>query len=178
MSQNKITNEYFEWLSDLIQSKKRKSVSYRKLLVLLHNTEFTWGISNDGNRAEDGIDLRYRFALEMGYRNIHLYLKGPCSVLEMMVALAFRCEEHIMDDPDIGNRTSQWFFEMLESLNLIEMDDLHFDANYARDRITRFIERRYEPDGSGGLFTIRRCAYDLRNVEIWYQMCWYLDSIL
>lgn len=42
----------------------------------------------------------------------------PCSVLEMIIALAIRLEEHIMDDPDIGNRTGQWFWDMIVSLGL------------------------------------------------------------
>lgn len=38
--------------------------------------------------------------------------------LEMIIALAIRLEEHIMDDPDIGNRTGQWFWDMIVSLGL------------------------------------------------------------
>jgi hypothetical protein len=36
----------------------RYSKSYRKLFARLHDTEFTYTIPMDGNRAEDGIDLR------------------------------------------------------------------------------------------------------------------------
>ena len=41
----------------------------------------------------------------------------------MMIALAIRCEEHIMDDPDAGDRTGQWFWSMLVSLGLGSMDE-------------------------------------------------------
>ena len=44
------------------------------------------------------------------------------------------------------------------------------------DVIKRFLDRDYEPNGKGGLFTIKNCRQDLRKVEIWYQLCWYLDS--
>jgi len=49
----------------------------------------------DGNRAEDGIDLRYRFGYEKEYEGstIASYLdNSPCSVLEMLIALAFRAK--------------------------------------------------------------------------------------
>lgn len=60
----------------------------------------------------------------------------------------------------------------------VDMDDAYFDERYADKVITRFLNREYEPNGAGGLFRIKDCPYDLRSVEIWYQMCWYFDSIL
>ena len=102
----------------------------------------------------------------------------PCSVLEMMIALAIRCEEHIMDDPDVGNRTGQWFWNMIMNLGLGSMTDDQFDKRYAEQVIERFLNREYEQDGEGGLFTVKHCKHDLRTVEIWYQMCWYLDEIV
>ena len=101
----------------------------------------------------------------------------PCSVLEMIIALAIRLEEHIMDDPDIGNRTGQWFWDMIVSLGLGSMDDSKFDKAHAIDVIRRFLDRDYGRDGKGGLFTIEHCRYDMRDIEIWYQANWYLDNI-
>ena len=95
----------------------------------------------------------------------------------MMVALAIRCEETIMDDPQVGSRTGQWFWGMINNLGLGAMIDEKFDKNYVKEIVDRFLNRDYEPDGRGGLFTIRHCEDDLRNVEIWNQLCWYLDSI-
>ena len=82
-----------------------------------------------------------------------------------------------MDDPDLGDRTSQWFWRMIVSLGLGSMVDERFDISMVHDVVERFLNREYEPNGKGGLFTIRHCEYDLRDVEIWYQLCWYLDSI-
>ena len=135
-------------------------------------------LPKDENRAEDGIALRYRFAY--GYHSpasAETFLDGPCSVLEMMVALAIRCEETIMDNPLIGDRTGQWFWGMIVSLGLGSMMDDRFDEDYVDFVINRFLNREYEPNGKGGLFTIKNCVQDLRDVEIWYQICWYLDSI-
>ena len=40
-----------------------------------------------------------------------------------------------------------------------------------------FMDRQYEANGEGGLFTIRNVGVDLTKVDIWTQLCWYLDSI-
>jgi hypothetical protein len=44
--------------------------------------------------------------------------------------------------------------------------------------LDRFLDRDYEPDGRGGLFRVKHTDEDLRFVEIWYQMNWYLDELL
>ena len=183
MTNNELNNLYFEWMyqlvcDDLPYSKKQ---SYRKLLFRLHDIEFDYSIPMDGNRAEDGINLRYRFGDEQSIHQamIASYLDDkPCSVLEMLIALAIRCEEHIMDDPDVGNRTGQWFGGMIDNLGLGSMYDENFDRDYVDEKIGIFLNRDYERNGKGGLFTVKHCKYDLRTVEIWYQMCWYLDYIL
>lgn len=177
---DQISNEYFEWMSNLVCSDRySKTISYRKLLMHLHNTEFTYIIPRDENRADDGITLRYRFAYEYaGIEDAERYLEGPCSVLEMMIALSIRCEESIMDDPKVGDRTGQWFWGMVTNLGLGSMTDDRFDRGFVEDVLTRFLNRKYEPDGEGGLFRIRHYDRDLRKAEIWYQLCWYLDSIV
>ena len=83
-----------------------------------------------------------------------------------------------MDDPDVGNRMGQWFWNMIVNLGLGSMSDSRFDAEYTDNVIFRFMDRKYKRNGEGGLFTVERCKSDMRSVEIWYQMNWYLDSIL
>ena len=175
---DRMNDEYFEWLCDLVDSRRfSKHVSYRKLLMHLHNIEFTWFIPRDDNRADDGIQLRRRFALARNDMSVIDYISGPCSVLEMMVALAVRCEETIMDDTLMGDRTGQWFWGMINNLGLSSMKDSKFDRDFVDDAIARLLNREYEPDGKGGLFTVRHCTHDMRTVEIWCQLSWYLDSI-
>jgi hypothetical protein len=96
----------------------------------------------------------------------------------MMVALALACEEDIMDNTSYGNRTGQWFWGMIVNLGLGSMTDGRYDERRVDEIIDRFLDRDYEPNGEGGLFTIRHCDRDLRDVEIWHQLCWYLDSII
>lgn len=179
MFRDQIINDYFEWLWNF--TKCRGHSQNRKIITLLHNIEFRYSIPMDANREEDGIDLRYRFITEIGipknYQEVYAYLDGPCSVLEMMIALAIRCEESIMDDPDIGDRTSEWFWLMMKNLGLDYMSDRKFDRDIAEEKISIFLDRRYKRNGEGGLFVVNG-RRDLRKVEIWYQMCWYLDTIM
>ena len=175
---DRVNNEYFEWLCEVVDSKRfTKRVSYRKLLMQLHSIEFIWFVDRDDNRADDGIQLRRRFSLVRDDISLQRYINGPCSVLEMMVALALRCEEWIMDDALIGNRTGQWFWGMIHNLGLSPMNDTNYDRHVVEDIIARFLNRDYAPDGRGGLFTVKNCETDMRNVEIWCQLSWYLGSI-
>lgn len=182
MLQEELSTKYFEWLYRLVcGNDEYNRLSYRKLLSFLHNVEFTFIFELDENRAQDGIDFRYRFGYENGYSQdiIERYLdNSPCSILEMMIALAFKVEEQIMDDIDYGNRTGQWFWSMIVSLGLGYMNDIDFNESSAYRIISKFLDRNYRPDGKGGLFTIENCPYDMREVEIWSQFMWYLNTIL
>ena len=58
------------------------------------------------------------------------------------------------------------------------MVDERYDRRYVDTVISRFLNRDYEPNGRGGLFTVRNRKEDLREVEIWYQLQWFLDNIV
>jgi hypothetical protein len=137
-------------------------------------------MKEDENRAIDGKDLRWRFIYDKNlvdmYDEIMEYLDGPCTMLELLIALSFRCED-IMDDTLTGDRTAQWFWSMVTNLGLGSMSDIRFDECYCNEIIDIFNNRQYQPNGKGGLFTLRYYDGDLRKVDIWRQLCWYLDSI-
>ena len=163
-------HEYYKWLCYLVFPNKQECESYSKLLNELHNRDFTFILLKDENRMRDGIDLRYRFGYEYHIPNedIKLYLdtKDGCSILEMMVALSLRCEEDIMSDINIGNRAPLWFKNMLKSLGLDQMINSFYDQNLVDKTLDNFLNRNYEPNGSGGLFTIKNFRSDLRNIDI------------
>lgn len=172
--------EYYNWLLGNITDADFNPSNYSTLMRLLYNTEFTWVIEEDENRAQDGIDLRVRYAEEMGYSHMEaLYiLNRPCSVLEMMIALACRTENQIMEDLFVGPRFGRWFKVMIASLGLRYETDDYFDENYVDYIIQSFLKREYEEDGDGGLFRIRDHHVDMRREEIWTQMNWYLRELL
>ena len=176
-----MADEYFEWLYDIVcKDRFADTISYKKLLMHLHSTDFRWSRTLDADRAGWGIDMRYRFAqsrpLNVECYDVRKCLGGPCTVLEMMIALAVRCEEDMMDDESYGDRTAQWFWNMVRSLGLGAMNDRVYDPIRAEQVIQRFLNREYEPNGNGGLFTLRHAPFDARDVDIWYQLCWYLDE--
>jgi hypothetical protein len=183
MTRDEISNGYFNWLYRMMcEGRYASTISFRKLLTHLHSIEFTYLIPKDANRAEDGIDLRRRYASipENGERysnRIMRALDGPCSVLEMMIALAVRCEETIMDDPAYGDRTRQWFWGMMTSLGLGGMTDELYNRVEVERIVATLLAREYTANGKGGLFTIRHCNHDLREIEIWVQLLWYINSI-
>lgn len=171
---NDIQNEYFRWMYDMVCGSKSRT-SYRKLLSRLHSTDFYYmngrGICLDENRANDGISLRYRF--EQATNLDSSQMTDPPSVLEVMVALAKRLEENIFEDPRKGDRTSQWFWEMVTSLGLSGMTDRRYDQNEVDDVIETFLRREYASNGEGGLFTVNDPDEDMRDVEIWTQAMWW-----
>lgn len=177
--EDKFREDYFKWLCNIVCGKRfGREVSYNKLLSFLYSKEFYAVMPRDENRASDGIDLRKEFMFANGYdTSMSDLVSEPCNILEMMVALSLRCERTIMDNPQIGNRTGQWFWQMISSLGLQGMHDRCFDARLAHEITYTFLERKYDRDGKGGLFTIPNCRDDLRREEIWIQMCWFLDSI-
>lgn len=177
MARNSINERYFDWLCDLVcEDPYSDHSSFRKLLAHLHHKIFRYSILQDKDRAEDGIYLRYRFECDV-YDSEPVLDDRPCSVLEMMIALAIRCEEDYMDDPLMGDRTAQWFWGMITNMGLGSMTDIRFDDDYVDDVVERFLDREYESDGRGGLFRIRNCECDVRDLEIWHQLCRYLGGI-
>ena len=170
--------KYLNWLCDFVCDKRSKK-AFSKLLYILYETDFYAVLDRDNNRVADGLELRRRFLEENGYDvslEDNIFQDKRCSVLELMVALAIRCEDNLMTNPDIGDRTSKWFWVMLHNLRLDGMTDNTIDENEVNYILTVFIDRQYDYDGWGGLFTVQNPRRDMREVEIWYQMCWYLSE--
>lgn len=178
--QQSITQLYLDWIYALVFPKPSEGL-YHRLCRRLYHTDFRFSIPMDMNRESDGIELRYRFAYENSLdRRIvaHELDNRPCSVLEMMAALALRCEEGVMGDPGKGNQTGRWFWEMIVSMGLDTMTDDHYVERHVDNVVRRMLDRKYPANGRGGLFTIRQSQRDMRKAEIWYQMCWRMDELL
>lgn len=82
-----------------------------------------------------------------------------------------------MCNSDLGDRTGGWFFGMITNLGLEEMTNDNFDIAIADKVINRLLRHQYARNGSGGLFTVNN-GQDMRKAEIWYQLCWYLATII
>ena len=83
-----------------------------------------------------------------------------------------------MYDFEMGDRTGQWFWGMIENLELIQMTDGYFDEDYVEEVVYRLLNREYKRNGKGGLFTVTRQNVDMRTAEIWYQAAFYFNEVL
>lgn len=169
---DEVVNDYFYWLVGIISNGKEQS--YTKLLMVLFETDFIPELERDINRSQDGLELRDKYSYEMG---IGFDTSKPCSILEMMIALAIRCETDVMYDPELGDRTYIWFWLMIENLGLLGMTDRVFNRPRVLRVLSDLLNRKYEPDGRGGLFYVPG-TYDMQEKEIWYQMNTFLNGIM
>lgn len=182
-----IKNEYFWWLCNIsclngiIEDITPGNATipdpdyetFFQLAYILFTTPFICGLDKDETRVYEGKKLRYWWAtLHSRYDNYEC-LNGPCSMLEMLIALAIQIDVQIMQGPYEKDRSVEWFWEMLRNLGISEFDDYHFSSENARiirDALDRINTRRYCKDGSGGLYPLKNANSDQRFVPIWVQM--------
>lgn len=180
-SDRQAVRNYLIWLGGFV-CPASKMDQYQSLLAVLSERSFIPKVVHDNNREIDGQKLRYRYANLEGLNDDFWVgiLPEECLVLEMLIAVAMRIEEEFMHDPEYGNRTSVWFWEMLRNLGIDDQDDLNFDEDYVQMRINILIDRTYGSDGVGGLFPLKHCpsGIDQRETEIWYQMGYYISEKL
>lgn len=166
------TERYFKWLCDKVYTEGYTRITYRKLLRKLFKTPFVVVIDNDRNRAEDGIYLRYHFSVETDSSEEDIDIR-EASVLEVLIALAIRCEEEFMSEDE--GRTGLWFWEMISNIGLSDFDDNNYEDGSIDIVLEKFMYRDYDKDGTGCAFRINK-RINLENVELWYQLQYYLTE--
>jgi len=180
-----LKDSYFLWLYNLIGDQRR---SYKKLSSILHKKIFRWFIRNDDNRCQDGLYLRHLYIEENDLDESHLevsyFLKGDCTIFELMIALARRLNDLTYDLDSHENRTSKWFLELLRNLRLARFSDdfsTYKDFDGVSDAeineiLEVLIDRTYGSNGRGSLFPVSVTKSDMSKTEIWYQMMAYLEE--
>ena len=170
MYRGDLLDEYREWLFDIIRFDDFCD-RYERLLDFLSGVKFTWLVDHDDNRAEDGFALRWKFASECDTDDNFWIGRMPvrCSVLEMMIALSMRIEDEV-HDPEEGDRTALWFWNMIKTMGLFGMVNQLFDREICEEKVDIFLQRKYKRNGIGGLFVTKSASNDMRCSEIWYQM--------
>ena len=167
---------YFKWLIDMLDKKMVKK--YSSLLLHLYKDYFIESplAPMDVHRARDGIGLRTRFIQEnkFGDEQLEELKYDDCSWLEMLIALSIRIDDQLMFDMNLGNRTDNWFWLIIKQMDLDVYDEEHYIYTEVRNKLNKFIKREYENGGKNGIF---KCNYDVREVEIWYQMhAWFNEN--
>lgn len=163
---------YYSWLLDAVASKAEQK-TYNLVFSKLYSTEFVSYDEFDDNLKENASGMREDFYIfsKTGYKLIDIYgeIDFETTILEVMVYIACKIEDTIMSNSDYGNRTGLWFWYMMESLDIIQYDDNRFDEPDVDQKLDNFIERRYEKNGYGGLFTLEDSKIDARKTNIWQQ---------
>lgn len=181
-----LKDDYFSWLYSLVGKQKR---TYVKLCRELHKIKFRWSVPNDDNRCADGLALRDRFIEEQNLDEDHIevkyWLKGDCTVFEMMVALAQRIDGITYDLVHHEDKASKWFYEMLQNLRISRFTDnsspyeelTPTQEAEVNEIFCDTLDRCYTFSGEGSLFPLkRRPPKDMRETEIWYQLMLWLDE--
>ena len=167
--------KYYNYLVRLVRTPESKR--YTLLLEHLWRKEYYSILPNDQNRAKDGTFLRR----EVDYGDEYDF--GPCRVLEMLIALSRRMAFELYGT-EYDKTYKDLFWELIDNLGLTYFVNLEAakDAMYLEiDHIlTNWIERRYSPDGHGGVFPLnnwqKSSGIEQTEVEIWYQMMLYLSE--
>lgn len=157
--------KYFDWLMDIIGAGPDTNYQGRhRLFFFLFKKEYTWVNPMDENRAIDGMGMRDIFYENTGKQS---GVTGPCSVLEMLVGLIFRMNEDLYGEINEALATKM-IVTMLNSMDIFECNDSHFDDEYVCVQIDNMMSNNIEPSGKGGLFIVNG-KEDMRDLDIWYQ---------
>lgn len=161
---------YFKWLRKLVNCDDNK---YGDLMVYLFNKEFYWTNSMDENRAEDGKALRDLYSERLGVDPGKIK-DAPCSVLEMMVALARRWQVDLVSENGSEDGFESYFWEMIKNLGLKNCTNDKFKKEFVDEKVTFMLDRGYKSDGVGGIFPLKKSKHDQSSSELWYQLQAYL----
>lgn len=170
--------DYFSWLKQVVSYPTAEELGYELLLKQLYQTEFRYFVSMDSNQAAHGVGMRQYF---MDYiQDCQLpeeVMNRPCSVLEMMVALAKHCEDFAMHNTEYGDRTHVWFWSMIANAGLDQYTDSSYDQYDVMEILDIFITRHYNKNGSGGnIFVVQSRRTDMRKLDLWSQMWRWIEE--
>lgn len=174
-----ILESYLNWLRTIGGADNNEfHNSYNILFKVMHEIPFNVIIERDNNRLSDAKKLRDDFKDDTCYAIYDCIDEMPVTFLEVVISLALRMEFIISSSEDI-DETSKWVWVLLNNLNLIWYDDTTWDDNKEMEVYyicQRVINREYESNGQGGFFPLEDSKDDQRNVELWYQLNYFLNE--
>lgn len=179
MNDREYRGEYLRWLYfqvDGFNPLTEGGAMYFMLLNYLYSQDYYSVIEMDENRKVEGGNLRSMFECDSCAILTDNIPEEEVSVLEVLVAMAMNFRELNNDKEPIA----LYFWEMISNLGLIDCTDEHWSRSteeYVERVIDDFLDRDYEPDGTGGLFPLEDPQEDQTEVELWYQLAaYYLEN--
>lgn len=168
----RIEQLYFRWLIQMVCS-PYEIETYSMVLMNLHDTEFISEMEMDDNLIDNCYSMRDRF---LDDNRLIADLDLPISILEIMVYISVEIEDTIMDNDAYGDRTGLWFWEMMDSLGLKNINNIKYDESVVNDILEKFIYHKYNKSGKGGLFTVCKSRYNATTESIWNQAMIFLTD--
>lgn len=169
-------HDYFKWLTARIEIPESNPRTYNDLFSRMYELEFVWHVSGDGNRVQDGLDLRTQFLHEThSNRALDEIIHMGATILEVLIALSVRTAFTAGGVPEI------WAWQLIENLHLEKAWDPFTEgkANRVDDILEALVWRTYQRDGQGGFFPLSSevLVADQTKLEIWDQMNIYVNEI-
>ena len=173
-----VVGKYEDYLLSKVNYKD--NLLFKRIMDKLFHTKYVPYMGLDVNRGEDGLSLRIGYTMDHSLPPEYLdrELGTECTVLEMMVALAIRCELDVAGDPTGDDRTAHWFDVMIESMGLNQYTDNFYNVDSVASIIWKMQNHDYLPNGEGGLFKIPEgTGFDMTKIETWSQMNAYITVV-
>jgi len=179
---------YLRWLEEFVVASNYKGKSYIKLCNLLMKLPFIWSpeIPLDENRKYDVQSLLRDLYIQSQsdwYRleedEILDFPNVPVSFLELIISLAMRIDMDFMREVNDVDNSRVYFWVIIKNLGFLKYDD----ESWTEDSIIEIVnrvnivqDRKYDFNGNGGLFPLKEAKNDQRNVQIWNQLCNFVNE--
>lgn len=183
---NNLNELYLNYLLRLINADNYREKSYTKLCSLLYKIPFKPILTLDNNRSYDVQSLiRETFIQSQSewYRleNDELIMLPnlPISFLELIISLAMRIDMDFMREVNEVDNSRVYFWIIIKNLGFLVYDDEHWGEDSIISIVNRLNivqDRKYDFDGNGGLFPLKNAKEDQRNVQIWNQLCQFVNE--
>lgn len=153
--------KYFNKLVEIVDG-----YGYENLLRHLYSEEFIVKVKTDVNLIQDVRYLREKCDWPV---------TSPPTVLEILICIA-RNMDDILYDSKHDSRLREWFWLMLENMGLTMYTNPAYDENAVTTIVDIFNNRRYRVTGEGGPFPLKHPPKNMRKVDYWYQVNYYVNE--
>lgn len=162
---------YLRWLCDDVGLDYN---NYSNLVSTMLTYVFNDTVDNDINRTWDAIANREDFEHEYDVE-VDIGDNDSAGILEVLVVLSRRAAD-IMYDANNEDQTEYYFDIMMRNLGLYKYDNDHYDHHKVSNILHIFNNRMYDRYGHGSIFVVNNPPGDMKDVEIWSQLNWYLTE--
>lgn len=161
--------EYRDWLLSIVEFRRK---NFDDLMNQLLYTPFVWSIENDRNRKEDGMELRRMYFSGIRGEKVPDF---PCSVLEVLVALARRIDKEYIGEPGEPH-PGMIFWRMMRNLGLDKYTVRRYNQGAVLKAVSKWLLREFNEDGEGGIFPMKHTVRNQKILPIWNQMTEFLSE--